>query len=261
MQIIGVHKSSVVSEEAKIASDVVIGPFSVVERDVDIAEKTIIHSGALIASGARVGSNCSIFHGAVLATVPQDIKFGGEDSLLIVGDNCIIREFATLNRGTRHGGGVTRVGSNCMLMAYSHIAHDCQLGNNVIIANAVNMGGHVEINDFVSVGGMTVIHQFVKIGAYAFIGGKARISQDVPPYILTTGEEAKYYGPNAIGLRRRGFSSEQIETIKRTYNYIYRSKLNLKQAVSAIRSEMEVIDEVAVILDFIEKSERGLAGK
>lgn len=255
-----IHQSAIVHSSARIGAGVSIGPFTIVEGDVRIGEGTEIESHVLLASGTRIGRNCRISHGAVLGTPPQDLKFGGEESELEVGDRTRIREFATLNRGTAHGHKLTKVGSDCMLMAYSHVAHDCTLGDNVIMANAVNLAGHVQIEDWVTVGGMTAVHQFVSIGRHTFIGGMARITQDVPPYALIAGIPIGYHGPNSIGLKRRGFSVTQIRTIRKVYGILYRSNLNIKQAVEEINSEIEMTEEVKVILDFIANSKRGITG-
>lgn len=255
-----IHPTAIVDPNAHLAEAVEIGAYSIVEGDVVINEKCRIDTHVLVGSGTRLGSSCHLFKGAVVGSIPQDLKFKGEKSELLIGDRTVIREFCTLNRGTEHGGLTTAVGSDSLLMAYVHVAHDCRIGNRVILANAVNMAGHVVIQDFASIGGMSVIHQFVKIGRYAFIGGWSRVSKDVPPYALMTGEDMRYYGPNVIGLRRHGFSSEQINSIKRAYQYIYRSKLNLTQAISAVKSELEITDEVGIILDFISDTKRGLAG-
>lgn len=255
-----IHPTAIVDSAAELGYAVTVGPFSIIEGNVCVGRGTRIASHVLLASGARLGEECRIAHGAVLGTIPQDLKFGGEESELVVGDRTLVREFCTLNRGTAHGHRVTSVGKDCMLMAYCHVAHDCSLGDNVIMANCVNLAGHVAIEDWVSVGGLTVIHQFVKIGRHAFVGGRSRITQDIPPYILTSGEPMAYYGPNAIGLHRRGFTSHQIETIKKAYNLLYRSKLNVKQAVEAIRSEVEQTPEVQDILRFVGDSNRGLIG-
>ncbi len=255
------HPTAIIHPEAVLGAEVQVGPFSIIERGVRIGARTRIEAHALIARGANIGEDCRILQGAVVSNPPQDLKYRNEPSDVTIGDRTIIREYCTIHRGTEHGGLHTTVGSDCLLMAYSHVAHDCHIGNCVIIANAVNMAGHVVIEDFASLGGVAVIHQFVRIGSYAFIGGLARVSQDVPPYVLATGNPMKYYGPNAIGLKRRGFTAEQILTIKRTYLYIYRSKLNLTQAVEAIKNDMEMTPEVAAILKFIDKSERGLIGR
>jgi len=256
-----IHKTAIVDSSATIGSDVTIGAYSIVEAGTEIGDGCRIASHALIASGTKLGCECKVFKGAVVGTIPQDLKFEEEESTLIIGDGTIIREFCTLNRGTKGGGTVTSVGKNCLLMTYVHVAHDCFLGDNVILANGVNMAGHVTIEEFVGISGLCLIHQFVRIGRYAYIGGGSRISQDIPPYILTTGEPLGYYGLNSIGLKRRGFTAEQMSKVKRAYQFIYRSKLNLKQAVEAIKSDIELTEEIRIILDFIEKSERGLAGR
>ncbi len=253
-----IHPTAIVDPAARLGDDVEVGPYSIIEADVHIGDRCRIASQVLIAGGARLGSECQVFKGAVVGNLPQDLKYEGEDSEVVVGDRTVLREYCTISRGTGHGGLKTRVGSDCMLMAYAHVAHDCILGDHVILANGVQMAGHVEIEDYVSVSGLTVIHQFVRIGRYAYIGGLSRISHDVPPYILTLGESAAYRGPNAVGLRRWGFTSKQVSTIKRVYRYIYRSNLNLTQALEAINSEIEPTEEMRIILEFIERSKRGL---
>ena len=252
-----IHATAIVSSQAELGDDVTVGPHTVVEGNVVIGSGTKIASSALIASGARLGNNLTVAHGAVVGTVPQDLKFAGEESLLVVGDNTTIREYATLNRGTADRGETT-VGSNCLIMAYAHIAHDCVIGNNVILANSVNLAGHIEIDDFAILGGVLPVHQFVKIGAHAMIGGGFRVQQDVVPYALVGGYPLRVAGLNALGLKRRGFTPEAIRTIKSTYKILFFSKLNTTQAVARIKDEIEIIPEVQVILDFIERSERGL---
>jgi UDP-N-acetylglucosamine acyltransferase len=252
-----IHATAIVSTKAELADNVTVGPFTIVEDNVVIGAGTKIASSALIASGARLGENCTVAHGAVVGSVPQDLKFAGEESLLVVGDNTTIREYATLNRGTVDRGETT-VGSNCLIMAYAHIAHDCVVGNNVILANSVNLAGHIEIDDFAILGGVLPVHQFVKIGTHAMIGGGFRVQQDVCPYALIGGYPLRIAGLNALGLKRRGFAPEAIKTIKAAYKILFFSKLNTTQAVARLKSEIEIIPEVQVILDFIERSERGL---
>jgi len=256
-----IHPQALIEPGVELGVGVEVGPFSVIETGARIGDGCRIASHVLIKSAARLGKECRVFKGAVVGTEPQDLKFGNEVTELIVGDRTTIREFATLNRGTAHGHNRTTVGSDCLLMAYSHVAHDCIVGNSVILANCVTMAGHVTIGDFVNISGMTAIHQFVRIGCYAYIGGLSRINQDVPPYALISGIPPLYYGPNSIGLRRHGFSTDRILMIKRAYGYIYKSGLNLTQAIDAIKSELEPTDEVKVILDFIAKSERGLSSR
>ena len=254
---ISIHPTAIVDDKAEIDSNVAIGPYSVVQEDVIIGDGCQIGSHVLINAGTRMGKNCRVFTGAVLGTDPQDLKYAGEKTTLEIGDNTTVREFCTLNRGSSHRL-KTVVGSQTLLMAYVHIAHDCIIGNNVILANAVNMAGHVTIEDFASVGGMTPIHQFVRIGKHSFIGGGLRVPKDVPPFILAAGEPLTYEGINKVGLSRRGFSSEVMLQMRRVYKLIYRSKLNVSQAVNQIESTMEIIPEIQEIIEFIKASERGI---
>ena len=252
-----IHKTAQVSSKAEIGQNVEIGPFTVIEDDVIIGNETIIRSNVIIASGARIGEKCKIFHGAVLGTVPQDLKFENEKTTLEIGNNTTIREYATLNRGTTDHW-KTVVGDNCLLMAYSHVAHDCTLGNNVIIANSVNMAGHVTIEDFVGIGGMVPIHQFVKIGKHTFIGGGFRVPKDVPPYIRAMGEPLRYAGLNSVGLQRRGFSSEALSELKKAYRIFYRSNLTVTKALEKIESDLNQIEEIKDLVRFIKSCERGV---
>jgi len=252
-----IHNSAVVDQKARIGENVNINPFAVIEANVVIGNSCEIGSTALIANGTTLGNECKIFHGAVLGTIPQDLKFEGEDSFLEIGNNTTIREFATLNRGTKDRW-KTLVGNNCLLMAYSHIAHDCHIGNNVVIANAVNMAGHVTIEDHVGIGGMTGVHQFIRIGKHSFIGGGLRIHKDVPPYILAMGEPLRYGGLNRVGLKRRGFSDESLSIMKEAYRIIYQLNLTVKDALKKVEDEIEQIEEVCEILSFFRESERGV---
>ncbi len=252
-----IDEHAVVSPKAELGENVRIGPFAVVEEGVQIGENSSVASGARLARGTRVGRNVQIFSGAVLGTDPQDLKFEGEETFLEIGDGTVIREYATLNRGTKESW-VTRVGKNCLIMAYTHIAHDCHIGDNVILANAVNLAGHVTIEDWASLGGMVPVHQFIRIGAHAFVGGGYRVVKDVPPFVLVMGEPLQFGGINLVGLRRRGFSPEQLTSIRHAYRIIYQSKLNVSQALARIREEMEMTTEIRSIVDFIEKSERGI---
>jgi len=255
--VIQIDEKAVVSPKAELGDNVWIGPFAVVEENVQIGENSVIAPGAHIAPGTRIGKNVRVFTGAVLGTVPQDLKFGGEETTLEIGDGTTIREYATMNRGT-HESWVTRVGKECLIMAYAHVAHDCHIGDHVILANAVNLAGHVTIEDWAALGGMVPVHQFVRIGAHAFVGGGYRVVRDVPPFVLVMGEPLQYAGINLVGLRRRGFSREQLAAIKRAYRILYQSKLNVSQALDHIRAEMEPTEEILKIIHFIEKSERGI---
>lgn len=251
-----IDEHAIVSPDAKLGNNVCVGPFSIIESDVTIGEGTAIASNALIAAGSRIGKNCQIFHSAVIGTIPQDLKFEGEYTTVKVGDNTVIREFCTVNRGTIDLG-ETVVGSNCLLMTYSHVAHDCIIGDNVILANSVNMGGHVTIDDFAIVGGLVPIHQFVRIGRHSFIGGGFRVDKNVPPYILAAGNPLKYMGLNSLGLRRRKFSRDILSKIKSTYKTIYQSGLNKSQALDQIKPEAENTPEVMEVYNFLLNSERG----
>jgi len=250
---------AVVDKDVVIGKNVSIGPFSVVEKNTEIGDNVQIASHVLINEGTVIGEECKIFHGAILGTPPQDLKFEGEKTHLTIGNNTTIREYATINRGTTHSG-KTKIGNNCLIMTYVHIAHDCYIGDNVILANSVNMAGHVVIDDFASIGGIVPIHQFVKIGKHSFIGGGFRVPKDVPPYILAAEEPLTYCGLNIIGLRRRGFKLKTITNIKKAYKLIYRSQLNVSQALEKIEQEIEDCEEINEIIDFIRKSERGIIG-
>ncbi len=252
-----IHPTALVDPQARIGDNVQIGAFAIVEGDVAISEGTTIGPHTLIANGARIGKNCRIHNGAVVATLPQDLKFGGEATLFEIGDNTTIREFATLNRGTA-AHGKSSIGKNCLLMAYTHVAHDCTVGDNVIMSNGVQLGGHVTIEDWAIIGGMTPVHQFCHVGQHCMIGGGFRVIQDVPPYILASEEPLRFCGLNSIGLRRRGFSSETLLQLKRAYRLLYRSDLNVSQAVERIKAEFELTPEIANILRFIESADRGI---
>jgi len=251
-----IHPTAIVSPKAELVDNVAVGPFTIIEDNVIIGRDTKIESNVLIASGARIGVDCKIHHGAVISTVPQDLKFAGEETTLEIGDRTVVREYASLSRGTDYHWKTT-VGSDCLIMAYVHIAHDCIIGNNVILANAINMAGHITIEDYATIGGIVPIHQFVTIGQYAFIGGGYRVPKDVPPYILASNEPLSYSGLNVVGLKRRGFKTETINKIKQAYRTIYRSEFNISQALSHLKNE-ENIPEVENIITFIEKSERGI---
>ena len=224
------HRSlSYIDSQAKLAKNVVVEPFVTIEKNVEIGSGTWIGSNVTIMEGARIGKNCEIFPGAVISAIPQDLKFEGEESLAIIGDNTVIRECATVNRATK-ATGKTVVGDNCLIMAYAHIAHDCKVGNNSIIVNNVALGGHVEIGDFAIIGGLSAIHQFVKIGNHAMISGGSLVRKDVPPFVKAGREPLSFVGINSIGLRRRSFSDEEIGEIQEIYRVLYQKKYNNTQA-------------------------------
>lgn len=242
---------------AKIAKNVVIEPFSTIHNNVEIGEGTWIGSNVTIMEGARIGKNCTIFPGAVISAVPQDLKFGGEESVAIIGDNTTIRECVTINRGTA-ASGQTVVGSNCLIMAYAHVAHDCAVGNNVVIANSVALAGHVTVGDFAIIGGLAAVHQFITIGDHSMISGGSLVRKDVPPYTKAAKEPLSYIGINSVGLRRRGFSSEKIREIQDVYRTLYQKNYNNSQALDIIEAEMEATPERDEIIHFVRNSSRGI---
>lgn len=252
-----VHPTAIVSANATLAEDVSIGPYAIIEDRVKIGANSRIGSCALIADGAIIGNNVRVSHGAVIATQPQDLKFAGETTQVVIGDNTVVREYATINRGTK-ARGETTIGHDCLLMAYSHVAHDCVVGHHVIMANSVNLAGHIEIGDYAILGGVLPVHQFVKIGQHAMIGGGFRVQQDICPYSLVGGYPLKVIGINAIGLRRRGFERETIKELEHAFKILFFSGLNTSQAVKRINSEMESTAEIRIILDFIAQSTRGI---
>ncbi|MCP9767059.1 acyl-ACP--UDP-N-acetylglucosamine O-acyltransferase [Lacihabitans sp. LS3-19] len=242
---------------AKIAQNVVIEPFVTIQNDVEIGEGTWIGPNVTIFPGARIGKNCKIYPGAVISAEPQDLKFKGEYSTAEIGDNTVIRECVTINRGTVDKN-KTVVGANCLIMAYVHIAHDCIVGNNVILANGVQLAGHINLGDFVFVGGTSAVHQFVNIGPHAMVAGGSLVRKDVPPFLKAAREPLSYAGVNSIGLRRRGFSSEKIEEIQDIYRIIYLSGLNNSAAIDKIEIELAATAERDEIINFIRNSERGI---
>ncbi|NEU09032.1 acyl-ACP--UDP-N-acetylglucosamine O-acyltransferase [Flavihumibacter sp. R14] len=244
--------------QAIIAENVVIDPFVTIYKDVVIGEGTWIGSNVTIMDGARIGKNCRIFPGAVISAPPQDLKYKGEATTVTIGDNTIIRECVTLNRGTALDKNTTTIGQNCLLMAYVHIAHDCVIGNNVIIANSVQLAGHIEVQDFAFIGGASAVHQFVSVGAHSIISGGSLVRKDVPPYTKAGREPLSYVGINSVGLRRRGFTSEQINEIQDIYRTIFLKKLNISKALDIIETERQPTEIRDEILDFIRNSNRGV---
>ena len=242
---------------AKLAPSVVIDPFVTIDNNVEIGEGTRIGSNVTIMEGARIGKNRTIFPGAVIGAIPQDLKFRGEDTTAIIGDNTTIREFVTINRGTASKG-KTVVGNNCLIMAYSHIAHDCVVGNNVIIANASQLAGEVVVDDYAIIGGGTLVHQFCHLGSHIMIQGGALVNKDIPPYVKAAREPICYAGVNSIGLRRRNFSSETIRDIQDIYRFLYLSGLNVTDAVARIEAELPATPERDEIILFVRNAKRGI---
>jgi UDP-N-acetylglucosamine acyltransferase len=255
-----IHPTAIVGNKANLGSNIKIGPYAVVENDVEIGNDCEIGPHAVIYDGGRVGNRVKIKQGASVSNVPQDLKFDNEKSLFIIGDDTVVREFAALHRGTKETG-VSSVGKNCLLMAYSHVPHDCTIGDNCIIANSVQIGGHSRIENYVIIGGNTGVHQFAAIGEHSMVAATIMVSQDVPPFILAGRSPARYLGLNVVGLRRRGFNTEDIETIKQAYSLLYDKGMNVSQAVKLIENELGSNIHVKKILEFIGKSKRGIVGK
>ncbi len=252
-----IHSLAYIHPEATIGNDVTIDPFVTIEKDVVVGDGTHIMSNATLLAGSRVGKKCTIFPGAVIGAVPQDLKFRGEYSTAEIGDNTTVRECVTVNRGTA-ARGKTTVGNNCLLMAYVHVAHDCEVGNNVILVNNTQLAGEVVVNDFAILAGMVAVHQFVRIGAHVMIAGGSLVRKDVPPYVKAGREPISYVGINSIGLRRRNMSPEKVQEIHDIYRYIYQSNLNTSQAIATIEAEMPASPERDEIINFIKGSKRGI---
>jgi len=252
-----VHSTALIDPGAELGRGVVVGPYAIVGDGVVVGDGTTIGPHAFIERDTQLGNSCQIFTGAVLGTDPQDLKYKGERTTLEVGDRTVVREYATINRGTA-ASDRTVIGSDCLLMAYTHVAHDCELGNHVVLSNAVNMAGHVVIEDWAVVGGMTGIHQFVRIGAHAFIGGASRVTQDIPPYVRASGTPTRLYGLNSVGLDRRGLSPEVRGALKSAYRILFQSGLNVSQGIARAEAEVEQLPEVRHLVAFIRNSERGI---
>lgn len=248
---------SYIDPAAKIDPSVIIDPFVTIHGNVTIGAGCHIGSNVTIMDGARIGNNVRIFPGAVISAIPQDLKFRGEETYAIIGDNTTLRECVTVNRGTA-AKGKTVVGNNCLIMAYSHVAHDCVVGNNVIISNATQLAGEVVVDDFAIIGGGTLVHQFCHLGSHVMIQGGALINKDIPPYVKAAREPIAYTGVNSIGLRRRGFTSDQIRDIQEVYRYLYLSRLNVSDAVERIEAELPATPERDEIIMFIKNSNRGI---
>lgn len=252
-----ISNQAYIHPEAKLGENVVIEPFAFVDKNVEIGDGTHIMSGANIRSGSRVGKNCRIFPGAVIGGIPQDLKFKGEDSLAYVGDGTTVRECVTINRGTASKG-YTTVGKNCLLMAYSHVAHDCIVNDSVILGNATQLAGEVEVDHHAILSGGTLVHQFTRIGAHVMIQGGTRLGKDIPPYIIAGREPVCYSGVNLVGLRRHSFSNEKINEIQEIYRIIYQSGFNFTDAINKIDKEFEETPEMRLIVDFVKNSPRGI---
>jgi len=254
-----IHPSAVIAPEAEIADDSIIGAFTVIGPKVRIGAGCVIGPHGVIDGRTTIGSRNRIDPFVAIGQPPQDFSYAGEDTEVVIGDDCTFREHVTIHRGTIRGRGRTCIGNHCYLMVASHVAHDCLLGDHVIMANGATLGGHVQVDDHASLGGLVAIHQFVRIGTHAFIGGMSGLRLDVPPYMLAFGAPAKLYGPNSVGLKRFGLSSDTILALKRAYKIIFRSTLNLKEAVERVHQEVEPCPEVQTLVQFmIDHSKRGV---
>ena len=252
-----ISEQAFVHPNAEIGKNVTIDAFAYIDENVVIGDGTHIYPHATVLSGARIGKNCNIFPGAVISAIPQDLKFIGEETTAVIGDNTTIRECATVNRGTASKG-TTIVGSYCLIMAYAHVAHDCKLGDRIILGNATQLAGEVVVDDWAIISGGTLVHQFCHLGAHIMVQGGSRISKDIPPYVMVGREPLGYMGLNIVGLRRRGFIAEQMNAIQESYRYIYLSGLNTTQALEAIEKNIPESKEREDILSFIKSSERGI---
>jgi UDP-N-acetylglucosamine acyltransferase len=253
-----IHPTAIVDREAQLSPGVTVGPYTIIEGRVVIGPETQIGPHVVIRDFTTIGERCRIFQFTVLGEIPQDLKFKGEETRLVIGNDNTIREFATMHRGTEGGGGVTSIGNHNLFMAYTHVAHDCRVGNRVIMSNAATLGGHIIVEDHAILGGLSAVHQFGRIGQYAFIGGCSAVHRDVPPYAMAVGNRAKLVGLNQVGLKRHGFSSATLQSLKRAYELLFLSEYNLKEATGRVREELPQSPEIHHLLRFIETSERGL---
>ncbi len=253
-----IHPTAIVDPKAQLADSVTVGPFTIIEGRVVIGDDTHIGSHAVIRDFTTIGARCRIFQFATVGEIPQDLKFRGEETRLSIGDDNTIREYATLHRGTAGGGGLTSIGNNNLLMAYTHIAHDCHVGHGVIMSNAATLAGHIIVEDYAILGGLSAIHQFCRIGRHAFIGGCSAVPRDVPPYLMAVGNRAKLVGLNLVGLKRHGLMDSSIQPLKRAYEILFLSGVNLKEGIAQVRQELPDLPEIQHLLHFIETSERGL---
>jgi UDP-N-acetylglucosamine acyltransferase len=253
-----IHPSAVISPDAQIAEGVEIGPFSVVGPSVTIGKNSVIGPNVVIESHTDIGEGNRIFQFASIGAPPQDLKYRGEETRVVIGKNNTIREFVTINRSTTADIGVTKIGNNNLIMAYCHVAHNCLLENNIVMANAANLAGHIHVEEFAIIGGLTGIHQFSRIGRHCIIGGASAVTKDVPPYTTAAGHYASLYGLNLIGLRRRGFTEETIAALKKAYKIFFRSSLTVAKAIERARAEVPDLPEVRTFIEFIEQSKRGV---
>jgi UDP-N-acetylglucosamine acyltransferase len=252
-----IHPTAVIDSKAKFSEGVEIGPYCIVGSRVKLGKNTKLISNVVIEE-TEIGNDCIVYPFTSIGLPPQDTRYKGEKTKVIIGNNTIIREYITIHRASVSGDGITKIGNNNFLMAYVHIAHDCCIENNVIMANATTLAGHVTVEDYAFIGGLVAVHQFTRIGAYSMIGGFSAIPQDIPPYTTAAGDRAKLYGLNTIGLKRQNFSDSQIKELKHAYKVLFRSKLTLKEALSKLKHEKKLSKEIKNLIEFIEKNKRGI---
>lgn len=252
-----IHNTAIVSNKAQIGNNVKVGPYSIIEDDVIIEDNCEIRSNVIIANGSRIGNNVKVFAGAIISTEPQDLKFEGEPTQTIIGDNTIVREYATINRGTKETG-ATIVGKNSLIMTYCHVAHDCRVGDNVIISNVTQLAGHVTIEDWVVLGGASKIHQFCRVGKHSMVGADCKVVKDVAPFTLVDRKPAQVEGINKVGLRRRGFENSIIQEIEQFYDTILFSGFNNRDGINKFLERENISEDVKYCIDFIENSVRGI---
>ena len=253
-----IHPTAIIDSKAEIGQNVSVGPYSVIGEDVRIGSDTTIGSHVVIEPYVTIGMNCQVYQYAAIGAAPQSLKFKGEKTFVNIKDHVIIREFVTIHRGTEFGCGVTEISDGCFLMAYTHVAHDCIIGRNVVMSNNATLAGHIVIGDNATIGGLSAVHQFAKVGEYAFIGGKTGVPKDIPPYVIAAGERAKLRGLNIVGLKRHGFSKKTVSELKKAYRIVFRIGLTLNEAIERVNAEVDQIPEVVNMVDFIKSSERGI---
>ena len=254
-----IHKSAIIDAKAELDAEVEVGPYCIIGPHVKIGKGTKLSPHVVIDGWTQIGEGCHIFQFASIGAIPQDLKYKGEESWVILGSNNVIREFVTINRGTDQSGGRTVIGDHNLLMAYCHVAHDCKIDNHVILANAATLAGHIEIEDYAIVGGLVAVHQFVRLGCHSIIGGGSGVNKDIPPYTMANGQRVKLYGLNTVGLKRHNFPHEAVSNLKKAYRIIFRSSLTAKKALDQVQADIKNSPEVDHLINFIKNSKRGIA--
>jgi UDP-N-acetylglucosamine acyltransferase len=261
METLQIHETAIINPGAQLGQGVVVGPYSVIDGNVKIGDNVVIGNSCLVTGNTEIGRDCRLFTGAVIGSFPQDKKFVATDDVrLRIGERNIFREYVTVNAGTVEGGGVTSIGSDNLLMAYAHVAHDCHVGNHCIMANVGTLGGHVTVGDHTIVGGLAAVHQFVRLGRYSIIGGGSKVAQDLPPFAMCDGHPAKLFNINIVGLRRAQFSPDTLKALRRTYKILFHSGLAKPHAIERVRAEVNSIPEIEELIEFVQTAKRGVCG-